>query len=91
MAGFVDDALEQTLDRRLVERAVVRRLHVAQHTEGQLWLWLSDGFPGSAMPAFRTTLSDEDRWNIINYLESTYGAQASSGTAPANLGVASPR
>jgi copper transport protein len=52
------------------------RVHVAQHTEGQLWLWLSDGFPGSAMPAFRSTLSDEDRWHVINYLEAQYGAQA---------------
>jgi copper transport protein len=52
------------------------RVHVAQHTEGQLWLWLTDGFPGSAMPAFRTTLSDEDRWNIINYLEAEYGGQS---------------
>jgi len=57
------------------------RLHVSQHTEGQLWTWVSDGFPGSAMPAFRSTLSDEDRWNIINYLESQYGATASNGAA----------
>ncbi|HZR98843.1 MAG TPA: FixH family protein [Chloroflexota bacterium] len=66
------------------------RVHVAQHTEGQLWLWLSDGFPGSAMPAFRTTLSDEDRWNIINYLESQYGSQAGSPQT-GDLGAASPR
>ncbi|HEY7061664.1 MAG TPA: FixH family protein [Chloroflexota bacterium] len=65
------------------------RLHVSQHTEGQLWLWLSDGFPGSAMPAFRTNLSDEDRWNIINYLESQYGSQARAA-APGDLGIASP-
>jgi len=50
------------------------RIHVSQHSEGQLWLWLSNGVPGSAMPAFKDTLSDEDRWNIINYLESRYGA-----------------
>jgi mono/diheme cytochrome c family protein len=25
------------------------------------------------MPAFRETLSDEDRWNLINYLESQFG------------------
>jgi mono/diheme cytochrome c family protein len=28
------------------------------------------------MPAFRTTLSDEDRWNVINYLDSQYGSQS---------------
>lgn len=39
------------------------------HPDGQLYLWISDGFPGaSAMPAFRTVLADEDRWNLVNYL-----------------------
>jgi copper transport protein len=39
------------------------------HPDGQLFLWISDGFPGaSAMPAFRSVISDEDRWNLVNYL-----------------------
>jgi copper transport protein len=67
-----DGPLAATLNPRPADL----RIHVAQHTEGQLWTWLSDGFPGSAMPAFRTTLSDEDRWNVINYLDSQYGSQS---------------
>lgn len=38
------------------------------HTDGQLYLWVSDGFPGSVMPAFRTALTDEERWHLVNYI-----------------------
>jgi copper transport protein len=38
------------------------------HTDGQLYLWISDGFPGSVMPAFRGSLADEERWNLVNYI-----------------------
>jgi mono/diheme cytochrome c family protein len=45
-------------------------LHTAPgvHSDGQLYLWISDGFPNSPMPAFRETISDEDRWNLVNYI-----------------------
>jgi mono/diheme cytochrome c family protein len=52
------------------------RVHASQHTEGQLWLWISDGIPGSAMPAFRASLSEEDRWHLVNYLRARFGGQA---------------
>jgi len=38
------------------------------HTDGQLYLWVSDGYPGSVMPAFRGSLSDDDRWNVVNFI-----------------------
>jgi copper transport protein len=38
------------------------------HSDGQLFEWITNGFPGSVMPAFRTTLSDDDRWNLVNYI-----------------------
>lgn len=38
------------------------------HTDGQLFEWISNGFPGSRMPAFKTRLSDTDRWNLVNFL-----------------------
>jgi mono/diheme cytochrome c family protein len=38
------------------------------HTDAQLFEWISDGFPGSRMPAFRSVLSDTDRWNLVNFL-----------------------
>jgi copper transport protein len=38
------------------------------HTDAQLFEWISDGFPGSRMPAFRSVLSDTDRWNLVNFI-----------------------
>jgi copper transport protein len=69
LGGRGDGPLARTLNPRPADL----RVHVSQHTEGQLWLWISDGVPGTAMPAFRGSFSDEDRWNLINYLESQFG------------------
>jgi mono/diheme cytochrome c family protein len=38
------------------------------HTDGQLFDWISNGFPNSAMPAFASKLSEDDRWNLVNYI-----------------------
>jgi mono/diheme cytochrome c family protein len=38
------------------------------HSDGKLWTWITDGYPGSAMPAFKTILSDDERWDIVNFI-----------------------
>lgn len=38
------------------------------HTDAQLFEWVTNGFPGSRMPPFKTTLSDTDRWNLVNFI-----------------------
>jgi len=38
------------------------------HSDGQLFLWITDGFPGSVMPAFRAALAEEERWHVVNYV-----------------------
>ncbi|MGH2524550.1 MAG: c-type cytochrome, partial [Anaerolineales bacterium] len=38
------------------------------HTDGQLYEWISNGFPGSVMPAFKSTLSEDERWHLVNYV-----------------------
>jgi mono/diheme cytochrome c family protein len=38
------------------------------HTDAQLFEWIGNGFPGSRMPAFKTVLSDTDRWNLVNFI-----------------------
>ena len=43
------------------------------HTDGQLFDWISNGFPGSVMPAFKNSLTEEQRWHIINYLRERLG------------------
>ncbi len=38
------------------------------HTDGQLYEWITSGFPGSVMPAFHDQLTEEERWNLVNYI-----------------------
>ena len=38
------------------------------HTDAQLYEWITNGFPGTRMPAFKTSLSDSDRWNLVNFI-----------------------
>ena len=30
--------------------------------------WISNGYPGSQMPAFITVLTDLKRWDLLNYI-----------------------
>ena len=58
------------LARTMVPRPADFRVHMAEgHTEGQLFDWLSNGVPDTAMQGFGDQLSVEDRWNVINYLQ----------------------
>jgi mono/diheme cytochrome c family protein len=38
------------------------------HTDAQLFEWITNGFPGSRMPGFKSAFSDTDRWNLVNYI-----------------------
>lgn len=50
------------------------RVHLAAgHTDAQLFDWVTNGFAGSAMPAFRDELSEEDRWHVLNYIRTGFG------------------
>ncbi|MBX7110278.1 MAG: copper resistance protein CopC [Dehalococcoidia bacterium] len=42
--------------------------HVPLHTDGTVFYFISSGFPGTAMPAFAGTLSEQQRWDLVNYL-----------------------
>lgn len=40
------------------------------HTDAQLFEWITNGFPGSRMPAFQSALSDTERWQLVNFIRS---------------------
>ena len=40
------------------------------HTDDQLYRWITQGYPNSAMPAYTGTLNDQQVWDIVNYLRS---------------------
>jgi mono/diheme cytochrome c family protein len=58
------------LARTMVPRPADFRIHMADgHTPEQLFDWTSNGVPDTAMQGFSNDLSVEDRWNVINYLQ----------------------
>ncbi len=38
------------------------------HTDAQLYDWITNGLPGTRMPAWKGVISDTDRWNLVNYI-----------------------
>jgi mono/diheme cytochrome c family protein len=52
------------------------RVHLlAGHTDGRFFHWISEGIPGTAMPAFKDRLRDEERWHVINFIRHTFTPQ----------------
>jgi mono/diheme cytochrome c family protein len=52
----------------------------AGHTDGQLYDWVTNGITGTAMPPHRDRLSEEDRWNVINYIRQAFGPGTTTAT-----------
>ena len=38
------------------------------HTDAQLFDWITNGLPGTRMPAWKNAISDTNRWNLVNYI-----------------------
>jgi putative copper resistance protein D len=47
--------------------------HTALHTAGDLFWWLTHGKPPGVMPGFAGQLTEEDRWDLINFLRTLSG------------------
>lgn len=41
---------------------------LGKHTDGQIYLWIRDGYPNSAMPDWGQRLSDEQIWQLVIHL-----------------------
>lgn len=48
------------------------RLHIPLHTDPSFYAFISDGYPASAMPAFKGAFSETDIWNLVNFLRSAF-------------------
>ncbi len=68
--GKGDGPLGQNLKPRPVD---LTGSHLATHTDGDLYWWISHGIAGTGMPSFTGTLPDQDIWAIIRYLRSLHG------------------
>lgn len=43
-------------------------VHVPLHPDGELWWFITNGIAGRPMPAWRDVLTDDERWDVVNYL-----------------------
>lgn len=49
-------------------RPVNLQLHVPQHAQGEIHYWIGEGVAGTGMPAWKGTLNETRRWEIVRYL-----------------------
>ncbi len=66
LSGKGDGAVGLTLNPRPAD--LTQHAIPGVHTDAQLFEWITNGFPGSRMPAFKSSLSDTDRWNLVNFM-----------------------
>jgi Uncharacterized protein, homolog of Cu resistance protein CopC len=66
MGGKGDGPVGVTLNPRPAD--LTQHAIPGVHTDAQLYEWITNGFPGSRMPAFKSALSDTDRWNLVNFI-----------------------
>ncbi|MFN8638036.1 MAG: copper resistance protein CopC [Dehalococcoidia bacterium] len=50
-------------------------VHIPLHPDGQAYIFISKGFPGTAMPAWESRLSEQQRWDLVNYLRALTSTQ----------------
>ena len=56
-------------------------LHVPLHPEADTYAFIEGGFPGTAMPAWGDQLNDQQIWDLVNFLRSSFGDGTESAAA----------
>lgn len=57
-------------------------LHFPQHSDGQHFAVINNGRPASGMPAWQGVLTEDDIWNVINYLRAETESRAPTLQTP---------
>ena len=60
----------------LQPRPVNLQLHVPQHAAGEIEYWISEGVAGTGMPAWKETLTETQRWEIVRFLQALASGKA---------------
>lgn len=47
-------------------------IHVPFHPDGVLYAWITDGIRGTGMPGWSPQLSDQERWDLVNFLRANF-------------------
>ncbi|MEA2977998.1 MAG: copper resistance protein [Alphaproteobacteria bacterium] len=79
VGGFGDGPAAKTLP---IKPADLTAKHTSDHTMGDLFWWLSHGKPDTPMPGFAPVLSEEERWDLINFLRALSNAEQARSMAP---------
>ena len=78
--GYGDGPAGQELNPKAADLTAP---HANAHTAGDLFWWLSYGVKqSSAMPGFSESLSEEERWDLINYLRALSSGERARALAP---------
>lgn len=59
--------------------ADLRAPHTAQHTAGDLYWWITNGIPAAGMPGFGSRLTEDQRWDLINFQRALSAGYAARG------------
>ena len=79
-SGYGDGPSAQELDPKPVDLTAP---HANAHTAGDLFWWLSRGVkPSSAMPGFGASLSEEEHWDLINFMRALSSGERGRNLAP---------
>lgn len=81
--GRGDGPLAPTLNPR---PANLGDAHMSAHRDPDLYLYISNGIPGSAMAAWSDRLAERDRWDLVNFVRTL--APAAGGATGATPAVA---
>ncbi|GIW07776.1 MAG: hypothetical protein KatS3mg060_2581 [Dehalococcoidia bacterium] len=60
------------LARGLARKPADLSQHVDYHPDGQLYLWIANGIPGTPMLAWGNQYTPEEIWDLVNYLKATF-------------------
>jgi copper transport protein len=60
-------------------------VHVGLHADGVLWGWITDGIPRTAMPSWKDKLTDEQRWQLVDYMRADFQTTASLPASQPNV------
>ena len=56
--------------------ADLRAAHTTEHTAGDLFWWITHGIPRGGMPGFASTLTEDERWDVVNAVRAMGSARA---------------
>jgi putative copper export protein/mono/diheme cytochrome c family protein/peroxiredoxin len=79
VAGYGDGPAAENLKPKPAD---LTARHTASHTAGDLYWWLSHGVKDTGMPGFDQSFSEDERWDLINFLRALSTGERARSLAP---------